>query len=140
MKRVQNWTSLLPAHTRGDGRGREFAWGTFDCALGVCDAIKAITGVDPGQDYRGKYSTAEEAAAVIGNDLGAFAAKIAAEYGMQEVSPRLARRGDIVFVDNGTAQGSLGVVDLTGQRAACVAEHGRLLVPLRRWKRAWRVG
>jgi uncharacterized protein DUF6950 len=144
MKRVQNWNSLLPSHTSANGRGKKFVWGAFDCALAACDSIKAITGVDPGENYRGKYSTAAEASAVIAQagfaTLGDFAAKVAAEYGMQEIGPRQARRGDLVFVNNRTPQGALGIVDLTGRRAACAAEHGRLLIPMGRWKRAWRVG
>lgn len=143
MKRLQHWDRLLPAHTHGDGRGKSFEWGKFDCALAACDAIKAITGVDPGEKFRGAYSTAEEAGALIaaaGGTFGDFAAAIAAEYGMQEVGPRLARRGDVVWVDNGTPEGALGIVDLTGTRAACAATTGRLLIPMRRWRRAWRVG
>lgn len=139
MKRVANWISLLPAHT-GHSRKRGFAWGTRDCALAACDAIKALTGIDPAENFRGKYSTPEEAAQLIGSDLGAFAARIAAQYGMQEVPPQFARRGDVVFVDNGRPEGGLGIVDLTGARAACASQNGSLLVPMRRWKRAWRVG
>jgi hypothetical protein len=59
---------------------------------------------------------------------------------MQEVAPRLARRGDVVFVDNSTAEGALGLVDLSGTCAACVSQDGYRRVPMRRWKRAWRVG
>lgn len=139
MKRVNNWHTLLPSHTQRN-RGRTFEWGRWDCALAVCDAIRALTGVDPGAPYRGKYSTEEEARAIIGGDLGKFAATIAAQHGMHEVAPRLARRGDVVFVDNKTPEGALGLVDSSGLAAACVGQQGYIRVPMRRWKRAWRVG
>lgn len=139
MKRVQNWPGLLPAHTLPT-TGKQFQWGRWDCALAVCDAVRALTGVDPGARYRGTYSTEEEARAITGGDLGKFAAAIAAEHGMQEVSPRLARRGDIVFVDNRTPDGALGIVDLSGACASCVGQQGYIRVPMRRWKRAWHVG
>ena len=142
MKRIHNWPALLPAHSHSHPRqrGKQFQWGQWDCALAVCDAIHALTGVDPGLPYRGKYSTEEEARALIGGDLGKFAAAIAAEHGMPEVAPRLARRGDVVFVDNKNPEGALGIVDMTGACASCVGEHGYIRVPMHRWKRCWRVG
>jgi hypothetical protein len=141
MKRVQNWPALVPAHTLPT-RGRSFEWGRWDCALAVCDAIRALTGIDPGAEYRGTYSTEAEAQALIAKfgDLGDFAASVAAQHGMQEVAPRLARRGDVIFVDNSTPEGALGIVDLSGTCAACVSQQGYVRVPMRRWKRAWRVG
>ena len=48
----------------------DFAWGTNDCCLFVCDVILAMTGTDLGEDYRGEYSTAEEAAALISEATG----------------------------------------------------------------------
>jgi hypothetical protein len=139
MKRHHNWVAMLPAHTMPN-RGRTFEWGRWDCALAVCDAIRAFTGVDPGAPYRGTYSTEAEARAITGGDLGKFAATIAALHGMPEVEPRMARRGDVVFVDNNTPEGALGIVDSSGVAAACVGEQGSIRVPLRRWKRAWHVG
>jgi hypothetical protein len=139
MRRVGNWPALLPAHTLPTN-GKTFQWGRWDCALAVCDAIRSLTGVDPGAPYRGKYSTEAEAREITGGDLGKFAAALAAEHGMQEVSPRLARRGDVVFVANNTPDGALGIVDLSGTAVACVGPQGYVRVPMRRWKRAWRVG
>jgi hypothetical protein len=36
---------------------RSFAWGQCDCALWACDWIKRERGVDPGEPYRGQYSS-----------------------------------------------------------------------------------
>lgn len=139
MKRAHKWPSLLPAFTVPN-RGRKFEWGRFDCALGVCDWIKASTGIDPGEKFRGTYSSEDGANEITGGNLAAFAAGIAAEYGMSEIPVRMARRGDVLFVDNGTPQGALGIVDTSGIAAACVGENGYIRVPMRRWRRAWRVG
>jgi hypothetical protein len=138
MKRVANWEAVLQAQIQL--AGKKFQWGTWDCALAACDIIQALTGQDPGAPFRGKYSDEAGAKAVIGTSLGAFAANIAASLGMQEVAPRLARRGDAILIDNGTPSGSLGIVDLTGAYAACAGSNGHIRVPMRRWKRAWRVG
>lgn len=35
-----------------------FDWGTFDCCTFAFDWVQLITGVDPMQQFRGKYSTA----------------------------------------------------------------------------------
>jgi hypothetical protein len=141
MKRVQNWPALVPAHTMPNS-GRTFQWGRWDCALAVCDAIRALTGVDPGAPYRGTYSSEAEAQAIFAKagGLANFAAAVASQHGMQEVRPRLARRGDVVFADNGTPDGALGIVDLSGTCASCVGPRGYRRIPMHRWKRAWRVG
>jgi hypothetical protein len=128
-------------------RSAEFGWGTFDCALHVANCIRGIvtSGVDVGASYRGKYSDEASAIAIFGTDLGAFAATIAATFGMEEVMPTLARRGDVVFVDNSTPQfpspyGALGIVSMDGRFAACASTKGLVHVHMQRWKRAWRVG
>ena len=90
--------------------------------------------------HRGKYSDEAGAIAIFGTDLGSFAATIAASFGMQEVPPTMARRGDAVHADNGTEYGCLGVVAMDGRFASCVSTKGHVHVPMHRWKRAWRVG
>ena len=51
-----------------------------------------------------------------------------------------ARRGDLLFIDNDTPQGAIGVVGLDGRFASCASGKGLVLVRLHRWKRAWNVG
>lgn len=146
MKRLPNWERLLQQQFE-HARTQQFAWGTFDCALFACDCVLAIGGVDPGAQFRGKYSDKESADRVIGSsgDLGAFAAGVAAAHGMAEVKSGFAGRGDVVLVDNaaaGAAQPStaLGIVDFSGRFAVCAGERGLLRVGMRRWLRAWKVG
>jgi hypothetical protein len=144
MKRLAHWETLLGAHFE-QAHTRRFAWGTFDCALAVCDGIKAITGVDPGAPYRGKYTTEKEALTLIGPDLGAFAATVCQSSGFPEwlsgdgkPRPGFGRRGDAALVST-SAGPVLGIVDLSGRFAWCAAERGFTRVPMKRWLRAWKV-
>ena len=139
LKRKPKWERALAGRI-WTARELTFAWGTFDCCTWACDWIRDVTSVDPMAAYRGKYSTEAGAAAIFGASLGNFAATIATSIGAAEVKPTFARRGDIVFVDNGTQYGCLGVVNLDGRHAACVWQNGLLLVHMNRWKRAWQIG
>ena len=47
-----------------------FGWGTADCALLVADAARAVTGVDPVPDLRGRYRSAAGALRVVSRALG----------------------------------------------------------------------
>lgn len=139
MKRLLGWETLLIAHFN-NAREQEFKWGTFDCALAVCDGVKAITGVDPGADYRGKYSSEAEAFEIIGTDLGKFTAGICDSLGIPEHTRHaFGRRGDVALVDNGNPTHALGTIDLTGRFAWCASGPGFIRVPMNRWLRAWRI-
>ena len=139
LKRRARWERRL-AERIWTARKSTFTWGTFDCAIWTCDWIREATGVDPAASYRGKYSDEAGAIAIFGSDLGNFAATVAGTIGAKEVLPTFARRGDIVFVDNSTPSGCLGIVNLDGRHAACVWQNGMLLVHMKRWKRAWQIG
>ena len=119
-----------------------FEWGRFDCALHVSNCVRAITvgAVDPGAAYRGKYSDAAGAAAIYGTNFETFIAGICAGLGMPEVPVTFARRGDVVFIDNDTPQGAIGVISLDGRFASCASDKGLVLVRMQRWKRAWQIG
>lgn len=64
MKRYSDWERRLEAHFTGALR-TPFRWGVFDCALGACRGVAAITGVDPGADLAGQYASEEEAAELM---------------------------------------------------------------------------
>ncbi len=139
MKRLPNWRQLLEAHLEA-ARASRFKWGVFDCALAACDAVLVMTGEDPGAEYRGKYASAVQAAALMGTDLGTFAAAIAAKLGAKQVLPGYGRRGDVALVNNGNPSHALGIVDLSGRFAMCAAGRGLTRVPMRLWLRAWQIG
>lgn len=144
LQRVHDWPERLH-RIIASAREVPFQWGRFDCALHVCNCIKAMTGdlVDPGAGYRGTYSTEAGADAIFlagFSNLGDFAASIAATYSMPEVGVNYARRGDLVWVDNGTTYGALAIVGLDGRFATCASSAGLAHVRIQRWRRAWQVG
>lgn len=139
LKRSTDWQLRL-GQLIESSRELAFEWGKFDCALHVCNCVRAMTGVDPGAPYRGTYSDEAGAQAIFGSDLAAFAGGIAAGLGCAEVSATFARRGDIVWIDNDTEYGALGIVSLDGRFASCASEQGLALAPMRQWKRSWLVG
>ena len=79
-----------------------FAWGTHDCALHAASAIKAMTGVDPGEAFRGQYDTRTGSALALrelGN--GTLLKTVTAWLGASK-HPSQAKRGDIVMRDRST--------------------------------------
>ena len=139
LKRVPNWRTRLHQIIHS-AQELSFEWGTFDCALHVCNCIRAIAGVDPAASYRGKYADEAGAAAIFGSSLQTFIAAQCTALAMPEISVTYARRGDVVFIDNGTPQGAVGVVSTDPRYASCVGSKGHVLVAIHRWRRAWQVG
>ncbi|HEV3511993.1 MAG TPA: hypothetical protein VGS05_09845 [Candidatus Sulfotelmatobacter sp.] len=139
LQRVPDWRFRL-GQIIESARQLEFEWGVFDCALHACNCIRAITGTDPAANYRGKYSDEAGAAEIYGASFEFFIASTAANLGLPEIPVTLAQRGDLVFLDNETAQGAIGVVSLDARFASCAGSKGLVLVRIHRWKRAWRVG
>src|SRR5579872_5334824 len=123
LKRVPDWPARL--HVMIDSAAElSFEWGMFDCALHVCNCIRTMTTVDPAADYRGKYSDEAGAARIYGSSFETFIAGITATLQMPEVPVNFAQRGDVVFIDNGTPQGAIGIVSLDGRFASCASEKG----------------
>jgi hypothetical protein len=143
MQRFNNWPRRLHVLIQSS-KAVTFAWGTYDCGQFVGRAIRELTGVDVAAAYRGQYSDEASAEALFLNghaDLGSFAAAIAAANSMPEITPiTFARRGDAVWVDNGTQYGALGVVGLDPRYAVCMSSKGTVQVHMHRWRRAWKVG
>lgn len=139
LQRVPDWRLRL-GQIIESATQLKFEWGVFDCALHVCNCIRATTGVDPAANYRGKYNDEAGAAAIYGASLETFVAQTAAQLGCVEVPVTFGRPGDLVFFDNGTPQGAIGIVSNDGRFATCAADKGIALARLHRWKRAWQIG
>ncbi len=144
MTRLPQWdTVLLPEFIEAN-RHRSFAWGSWDCSLFAAEAIQAITGVDVGQEFRGRYKTERSAMRTIkrvtgGCGVEAAAAYVASAHGMAEIAhPRAAGRGDLVVADN-AGRTVAGIVAQHGRSVLSVGEHGLTEIPLAAIKRAWRV-
>lgn len=80
-------------------RNAPFIWGSHDCALFAADWVAERMGVDPAADLRGRYDDEAGARELLGDDAAAAIAALAAEAGLEELSPRFARRGDVLLFD-----------------------------------------
>lgn len=107
--RLPHWRSAL-SRCIEEALQRPFEWGRHDCALFAADAVLAMTGVDPAEVWRGRYSTPRGAITVLRRGGHDDHIAVAAGY-LPEVHPSRAAMGDIMEVE--TPEGAaLGV--LTG--------------------------
>jgi len=135
--RPEDWPEKL-AEFIASREGCAFEWGAHDCALFCCDAILAMTGVDMAAEFRGRYSNSGGAARLMRGGLARVARTVAAQFQLEPIPVRLARRGDPVLVDFGKRL-ALGIVDLDGMRAVGPGPEGLLRVPLEQCIAAWRL-
>jgi uncharacterized protein DUF6950 len=132
LTRYPDWPARLESYIQGL-KGREFSYGSFDCALFVCDAIEVMTGVNPAAEFKGRYSTRDEARKLLGA-VGGYEG-VAAASGLAVIAPKLARRGDVLRM----RVFSLGLVSLNGRDAWVLGENGIELFPAAAAVGAWRV-
>jgi hypothetical protein len=137
--RVQNWPAVLGdmIHLRMHA---PFAWGSQDCCLFASDVIKSITGIDPAESLRGKYTTAAGAKRVIarhGKSVEKLAEKFCAKHGWAEVPVVRASRGDLVLFDTADHGPSVGIC--VGATAAFAGPAGLTFQSLTSCRRAWRI-
>jgi hypothetical protein len=151
VQRYPDWQTRLDVFLRENGN-RRFKYGEWDCCLFVASAIEAMTGVDPAQKYRGKYSTMREARDVAEDVWLPFDSRrsswiaflveaVTEQNQMVEVSRYRARRGDVALIKRSSGH-SLGIVSLNGSSVTVVAGDCLIGIPFSRIKsaRAWRVG
>lgn len=132
MTRRSTWEAELSAYI-ASVRDLPMAWGSHDCGLFFAGACLAMTGFDPGEPFRGKYSTELGAAKAL-KKFGSGDLESTLD-GLFDVVPAgFARRGDGIW--NGE---SVGVC--MGAYALFVATEGGLArIPRADWVKAWRVG
>ena len=153
--RLHDWPSRLAATVK-KAQGEPFAWGANDCCLFVCAAIEALTGADPGREFRGRYDSALGGAKLAREICGstgspppskssgggadgveALAVYMAERHGFLEVPVYAAQRGDFGLLRQ--ADGDLLGVCL-GAEFAFVGEAGLGYRPTAAMARVWRVG
>lgn len=135
--RLAGWPEALVAAIEA-ARHRPFAWGEHDCAIMAADVVRAITGRDWYEDWRGTYATEEALAARVepfGGVEGALASVMAA-FGAQEIDPAFAQRGDVVLVHIGNEE-MVGIA--LDDRVAVAGLDGLGFAPRRMARRAWAV-
>lgn len=131
--RVPDWTHRLSALLDAR-RAQPFAWGGNDCASLAADAALALRGQDVLAELRGTRCTALQARRQ--EQAGGGIAAALARAGLAEVPPRLAQRGDLVWL----AQGEQRVLAVCcGDTAAAPGVERLAFAPMEQAVRAWRL-
>lgn len=129
----QAWLDRLNALVR-DRMTTPFKWGEHDCCLWGADCVQAVSGMDPAVAYRGTYSTAAQAVALV-DSLGGMEAIGA--MGGAECAPLGAGVGDVGLVLDGEGHQVIGVC--VGTLWLVAAKDGLGALPLEAAVKAWRV-
>jgi hypothetical protein len=129
--RPQGWESLLAAHIAS---ARPFAWGENDCVLWCADWVKTVTGIDPAQDWRGKYTSEDDARSIL-NAIGCLNWSDLAGTCLSEIPVSRAQRGDILLHP---INGCLGICD--GAHAYFLTQRGVTRIGFTQCPKAWKVG
>lgn len=132
IKRIEDWPILLARYL---STPRQFCWGENDCIMFSANAILEVTGVDFAEEYRGTYTTEEEANQII-KDFGGIVRLIGSKLGNPSTNVRSAGRGDVALV---TLDGvrAAGIIDESAKRAAVMTQDGIRRVPLSSVTRVW---
>lgn len=134
MTRHPDWPERLAAFLEAR-RDRAFAWGSHDCVLMAADWVLEATGTDPIEGWRGRWSSASQAARLL-EQAGGVPGAVTARLGEPLHNVLAAIRGDIAFVKH-DGRKTLGVVTDAG--LACPAEQGTVILPVTSAEAAWRV-
>ena len=135
--RFEDWPARLLAVIDG-AAARPFEWGAWDCGAFVGACIEAQTGANPVAQLAGRYTTETGMKRILTRDYdGSLRGFWSAQLGAP-ILPTMAGRGDIVVVEVEGVQAS-GVVDLSGERVACLGLDGLEFVPIALAVAAWKV-
>lgn len=99
-KRLTSWKSNLVAYFL-DLRTRKVvaSWSEFSCGHFFGGAMKCLVGEDPHAEWEGKYSTAEEGAALLqANGYATYQDWVIKVSGGVEIPTIMAQFGDLAFV------------------------------------------
>ncbi len=120
-------------------QARGFDWERRNCGLGAASMVAALLKRDLAAPYRAECSSALGAMRLL-KRKGGFEG-ILAEVGLVEISPLMARRGDVALYRfesrAGRPREALGVA--LDYRAAFPGLDGMVMIPLAKCSRAWRV-
>lgn len=130
--------SDLVDQTLKQWRQSTFQYGARDCLLSVGDYIVESGGVDALAEFRGTYSTHDEAMGHIAANGGAQG--LLERFGLAPVDSDQVKRGDVVLIDPGTGENVVGGI-CTGDGVVIRAERGTVEIAKRFVKIAfaWKV-
>ena len=132
--RITNWP-IIAAREIEKYRSSPFVCGESDCCLAVANIVKAYTGVDIAETFRGKYKTELGARRALKRYAGGDI-KSAADLILERVPVEQASRGDIGLVTTDSGE-SLAV--LFNQRAWAMSLSGMVDLPISSVICAWRI-
>lgn len=133
MPRLRNWERSL-RDTVDQHRALPFDWGRSDCFTFPMDCVAAMTGADPSDGARTWSDESGAKRALVARGFSSVADAFASAFA--EISPGLARRGDLVaFAYDGAICGGICL------GSSCVGKGvgGLVFVPRTLAKRAFRV-
>lgn len=136
MTRLEGWDDRL-AEVIAGAVGRAYVLGEHDCLRVACATVQALTGEDFWPRFAG-YKTKREALVAIARVAPSLPEAVSKVLGIEPVTPRLARRGDVCHYQDG--EDHLGVC--IGEHVAILGPDGLLLVPITddRVPCCWRIG
>jgi len=133
--RRPDWQARLAAWLADVAR-TPFAEGAHDCALFAAGAVAAMTGVDPSEGFRGRYTTTRGGLRILRRAGHADHLALATAL-LPEIDPPAAGAGDLAALA-GPEGPALGVVQ--GPQAVYVAGPSGVALAARAMAvRAWRV-
>lgn len=132
--RKTNWVSIIASEIERN-RDTCFEWGKADCCLVVADIVKAFSGLDIAQKFRGKYATKLGSVRALKRIAGGGISE-AVSMSLVEVDPMLVSRGDVTLIESDSGE-SLALY--FGGRVWAMTESGFSDFPRDLIKKAWRV-
>lgn len=137
-QKTEGWEVRLSDYLQ-EKHAAPFVRAEHDCALFAGNCVEIMTGRDVTSEFRKPYKSkaaAEKFLKSLGyDDLEAVAN---AKLGEKLPSTAFAGRGDCVMIEVEGEQ-ALGIVDLSGRRAATVGKDGLVYFPAKNWVSAWKV-
>jgi hypothetical protein len=142
MKKLPDWVQRFEAVVSA-AKFKPFDWASHNCVTFTAECFEAITGVDGMAEIDLDFSTKRKATAAIkkfsGKGISEVGEKVAKQYGMKEVPPGFAKRGDPV-ISRWDGVDLMGTVDLTGRGVICIQpEAGLGTLPLSSVIKAWSI-
>ena len=142
LTRVEGWQHLLNQHLIAAPEkyaDHGIRWGQFDCCTFASEWVALATGFDPISDFRGKYSSQDEAIALLkAKGSGTLLRTLTGIFG-ESVHPSAALRGDLAWRKE---ENALGIIVCIGARQAGVflGENGFATLPIKDVDAAFWVG